>query len=430
MRTLYICYFGLRQPLVQTQVLPYLRQLRSGGIEVSLLTFEPSQRRAWSQEDVKGWQAKLQAEGIGWFSLAYHKRPTLPATLYDIAAGAWIASRLVRRYSIDVLHARSHVAAAIGTLVKKLAGGRLIFDIRGFMPEEYTDAGLWPAGGHLYRWSKIAERRLFAAADAFVVLTERARALLFQDGVNTDRLGRPVEVIPCCVDLERFRVADALSRDEVRKELGLKCRRVLVYIGALGGWYLTDEMAEFLAVAHQQNPSTYSMILTQSPPDIMAEQLRKLGIAEEEYLIHRVLPEEIPRYLKAADIALSFIKPCYSKLASSPTKLAEYLVSGLPVICNTGIGDMDNVIEEDHVGVLVREFNREAYLQALNAVEELLQDSDTATRCRASAGKRFDLEKVGGVRYRRLYQSLRESVPSYEYRVEGSDHTKPETYLP
>ena len=38
-RTLYLCYFGLREPLVQTQVLPYLRELVAGGVRVSLLTF-------------------------------------------------------------------------------------------------------------------------------------------------------------------------------------------------------------------------------------------------------------------------------------------------------------------------------------------------------------------------------------------------------
>ena len=30
-KTLYICYFGLREPLVQTQVLPYLRELLREG---------------------------------------------------------------------------------------------------------------------------------------------------------------------------------------------------------------------------------------------------------------------------------------------------------------------------------------------------------------------------------------------------------------
>ena len=42
---LYICYFGLREPLVQTQVLPYLRELARGGVRMSLLTFEPDRKR-------------------------------------------------------------------------------------------------------------------------------------------------------------------------------------------------------------------------------------------------------------------------------------------------------------------------------------------------------------------------------------------------
>src|ERR1051326_9263552 len=40
-KSLYICYFGLREPLVQTQVLPYLRELAKSGVAIFLLTFEP-----------------------------------------------------------------------------------------------------------------------------------------------------------------------------------------------------------------------------------------------------------------------------------------------------------------------------------------------------------------------------------------------------
>jgi carbamoyltransferase len=42
--TLYICYFGINEPLVQTQVLPYLRQLSAAGVRVNLLTFEQGLR--------------------------------------------------------------------------------------------------------------------------------------------------------------------------------------------------------------------------------------------------------------------------------------------------------------------------------------------------------------------------------------------------
>jgi len=46
MRSLYICYFGIEEPLVKTQVLPYLRELVKGGHEMSLVTFEQSCRVA------------------------------------------------------------------------------------------------------------------------------------------------------------------------------------------------------------------------------------------------------------------------------------------------------------------------------------------------------------------------------------------------
>jgi glycosyltransferase involved in cell wall biosynthesis len=182
----------------------------------------------------------------------------------------------------------------------------------------------------------------------------------------------------------------------------------LVYVGALGGWYLTDEMAEFLAVAHQRDPSTFALILTQSAAEPLIERFRVHGLPERAYLIQRVAPEEIPRYLKAADLALSFIKPCYSKVSSSPTKLAEYLASGIPVVCSAGIGDVDEVISGDRVGVIVREFTRAAYLEALVAVEALREEQGIEERCRGCARDRFDLQTVGGIRYRRLYRRLLE----------------------
>jgi glycosyltransferase involved in cell wall biosynthesis len=408
LKTLYLCYFGLREPLVQTQVLPYLRQLATDKIEVYILTFEPELRERWSAEQLKAQHEELAAEGIRWSYLPYHKRPTVPATLYDISVGARAASRLVREKGIHVLHARGHIAAIIGALAKRLSGAQLVFDVRSFMPEEYTDAGIWPEGGMIYRGAKRAERMCLKASDAFVVLTEKARAILFPGRTDTDSLGRPVEVIPCCVDLERFRAADRVSKEEMRRTLGLTNRRVIAYVGALGGWYLTNEMADFLAFAHRQDKSTFSMILTQSPPAMIEGRLRAAGVAAEDYLIRKVSPKEIPQYLKAADVALSFIKPCYSKLSSSPTKMAEYLASGLPVICNAGIGDVDEVVETDRVGVIIKELNEETYRQAIDAVEELLRDEGTGARCRQSAESRFDLETVGGERYRHLYRRLLE----------------------
>ncbi|HAF14713.1 MAG TPA: hypothetical protein DHU55_11740 [Blastocatellia bacterium] len=405
-RTLYVCYFGLREPLVQTQVLPYLRQLQSENVRVSLLTFEPRLRETWTADDIAKQRAALNAEGISWHCLKYHKWPSLPATIYDMAVGALAIRRVMRREGVSILHARNHIPGVMSAIAKRLTGGHLVFDIRGFMPEEYTDAGVWPENGYLYRGLKRVERYLLRVSDAFVLLTEKARDIVFPGCSDTDKLGRPIEVIPCCVDFERFETAEQTSRESLRAELNLTGRRVIVYVGSFGGWYMTDEMTDFLVVAHSRDPATFSMILTQSPRQMVIDRMSTLGIEQENFLVTQVTPGEVPRYLKAADIAISFIKPCYSKQSSSPTKIAEYLASGLPVVCNAGVGDLDKLIEEDHVGALLREFTPQAYLKALGEIEIMRGDKTLADRLRGVARREFDLVDVGRTRYRRLYERL------------------------
>jgi glycosyltransferase involved in cell wall biosynthesis len=138
----------------------------------------------------------------------------------------------------------------------------------------------------------------------------------------------------------------------------------------------------------------------------MAEKLTGRGFSASDMLIKKVAPGEIPAFLSAADVAVSFIKPCYSKLSSSPTKMAEYLASGLPVITNGGVGDVADQVGADKTGSVVAEFDRQAYLKSLQEIEILQQTGDLPEVCRKSAKDRFDLEKIGGKKYRSIYRSL------------------------
>ena len=191
-RALYVCYFGLREPLVQTQVLPYLRELAAGGDRMSLLTFEPELTKRWSEQSIAEWRERLRADGIEWHLLPYHKRPSLPATLYDIVAGARRAAAIARRENIELFHGRSHVGAAIGALAKWMAGGRLDLRHPRLSRRGVCRRGNWRAGGLLYRLTKAAERWLYRAADGFVVLTERARETLFPEDRRASARGHSV----------------------------------------------------------------------------------------------------------------------------------------------------------------------------------------------------------------------------------------------
>jgi glycosyltransferase involved in cell wall biosynthesis len=243
-------------------------------------------------------------------------------------------------------------------------------------------------------------------SDGFVVLTENARGILFPESKETgsDIRGRPIEVIPCCVDLKkRFTNEDGRPREELRKELGVDKRRVYTHIGALGGLYLTSDIADLLATAREVDPSTYALFLTQTSPDLIIPELRKRGFGDNDFFVGRVSPAEIPRYLRASDVGLSFVKAGYATASRSPTKIPEYLACGLPIIANAGVGDVDRLINDNGIGVLLKDFSSESYREAIAGIEAL---GDVRERCIETAHREFDLERVGGERYRRIYRKL------------------------
>jgi glycosyltransferase involved in cell wall biosynthesis len=405
-KALYICYFGIREPLVQTQVLPYLRELVKGGHKISLLTFEGNVPEL-ENYGVKKLEKELTGQAIDWYWGRYHKRLSVIATTWDILWGTWFVWRFIKRERPDILHGRVHVPTLMGAMGRRLSRHKpkLLFDIRGFFPEEYTDAGIWPENGLIYRAAKRVERWLLREADGFVVLTNKARDILFPgaDSTGTDIVGRPVEVIPCCVDLGRFQSANKESRKEIRQNLGIENRFVAAYVGAFGGWYLTKETAEFFEELKRKRPDAFAMILTQSRPEMIEPLLRERGYGKGDYIVIKIPPDDIPKYLSGADAAVSFIKRCYSKQASSPTKNAEYLASGLPIIANAGVGDVDELIGRYGVGSLVDEFSAPAFAASIEAVTAL---NGVGDHCREIARREFDLVEVGGNGYRRIYEKI------------------------
>lgn len=405
---LYICYFGLRQPLVQTQVLPYLRELKKDGHGITLLTFEPDLRSEWTAEQEAEMRAKLSAEGIDWERLEYHKRPSAVATAYDIFCGAMRVRSIIGKKNIDILHGRVHVPTLMGALGRRFSQRKpkLLFDIRGFFPEEYTEAGIWPENGLIYRVVKRIERWLMKESDAFVVLTQKARAILFPEALDsgTDQHGRPVEVIPCCVDLKgRF----AIDRDELRAEyrdkLGIGERYVIVHAGALGGLYLTEQIADLLKAAHDRDERTFALFLTQSDPQLIVPLLKERGFGEKDHFVANVPPSEMPGYLCASDVGLSFVKAGYATQSRSPTKIPEYLACGIPIIANHGVGDIDDLVAENGIGVIVDGSSEADYVAAVEEVRQVAFVPDDYVRI---AQEKFDLHLVGGRRYRNLYKRL------------------------
>ena len=404
-RVLFISYNGMLEPLGQTQVLPYLRELAKRGVKFTLLSFEKG--KAFTPEGQRACEElkrELSEQGIEWHWLRYHRRASLPATVYDVLVGIRCASSLVRKNKIELVHARAYIPAAIALALKRKFGIKMIFDVRGLMAEEYVDARHWPKGGLRYRITKAAERRIFAATDAVVTLTERIWPIIKEwDGLK----GRDVHhaIIPCCVDLSLFKFSE-LERARVRTELALGDRFTFVYSGSLDGWNLTEQTADFFAHIFRSRNNVYLLWLVTGSHERVRQLMAERGIGEDHFSVRSVMPREMASYLAAADAGICLNKRCLSRIASSPTKNGEYLACGLPIIINSGIGDSDALVNESQAGVMIDDFNDREFDGAWAAMQTLVNDPEIKAKVRAVAEKVFDLETVGAERYAHLYKSV------------------------
>jgi glycosyltransferase involved in cell wall biosynthesis len=394
---LYITYDGLLEPLGQSQVLGYLEHLAADH-RIHVLSFE---KKADQDDPAKlgAMRARLRQSGIGWTPLRYHKRPTAPATAYDIAAGMLAGLWLAARHRITIVHARSYVPALIALPIRFLAGARLLFDMRGFWADERVDGKLWPAGGTLYRVTKRLERSFLRAADHIVTLT-RASSLELQRFPVLREAPKPITVIPTCADLARFRPAG--PRDDEAFVFG--------YVGSVGTWYLFEETLRFFQALLRRRPDARFLIVNRGEHALIRTLADRFGIPQGRLELVTAAHAEVPRFVQRMHLGAALIRPSYSKIASAPTKLAEYLGCGVPCLGNTGVGDVQEILEQEQVGVVMRGFSAPEIDAAVEASLLLTVDPAVAARCSAAARKHFSLEE-GVAAYRAIYRSLSTELP-------------------
>jgi glycosyltransferase involved in cell wall biosynthesis len=400
---LYLSYDGMTDPLGRSQVLPYLAGLSARGHRISLISCEKSDRLRQHGLVVR---QLCQDAGIAWHPLRYHKRPPILSSVFDVIAMRRAAERLHRQRHFDIVHCRSDMAALAGLPFKRRRGVRFIYDMRAFWPDERVEGGSWdrsnPVYAAVYRYFKVREAEFLSEADHVVSLTQEGRRVLLG---RSDRRadGPPISVIPCCADFAHFPLTTDAVRAERRTELGIAHdTRLLAYLGSIGTWYMLDEMLDFFRVYRRRNPMAKMLFITPDAPATILTAARTRGVSSDELIIRPASREEVPKLLAAADVGLFFIKPVFSKKASSPTKLGEMFAVGLPIVTNAGVGDVEAIVSETEGGAIVREFNETDYELAIDALGKLETSSDEIRR---RALHWFDVRE-GINRYDAIYRGL------------------------
>ena len=90
---------------------------------------------------------------------------------------------------------------------------------------------------------------------------------------------------------------------------------------------------------------------------MVLSKAKEKGFDTSKIIIQSANREEVPTMVSLSDVSLFFIKPVFSKKASSPTKMGEILNLNIPIVCNSDVGDDDLVMNEILPEYLVKEFS-------------------------------------------------------------------------
>ena len=391
--TLYLTRNGLLEPLGQSQVFSYLRGL-SQEHRITLITYEKDDDWADTQR-----VAKLRDEcerlGIRWLPQRFRVQPKVVAPALSMVRMVWLVAREVRRQRVRLIHARSYIPAAVALVVSRLTSVPFLFDMRALWPEELITAGRLRRGSMLHKAMVASERACLRHAGGVVSLTHAAAEHL-RRVYPKDLAGQTVAVIPTCADLDRFVPASQPPSQRVIGCLGT----------VLSGWFRLDWLAAFLTMAAKRDPELRFELTTRDDPAQVraaiggdADLQSRLSIAPSpSERVHEVLQGQMASVMFYAGGEIS-------ELGRSPTRMAEILGCGLPVVANEGVGDVAQIIREHRVGVLVPGSRQQEMAAAWDELEQLLADPDLATRCRRAAEAVFSLE-AGTAAYSALYAKV------------------------
>ncbi len=405
-RILFISYDGMTDPLGQSQVIPYLKGLTNFGYQFTILSCDKPAMHKTNKVYV---EQLLAGFPISWISLPYHKNPPVLSAVYDYYALKRKAEALHLSHPFDMVHSRPGIPSLVALHLKKKFSIKFLNDIRGFWADERVDGGIWnlnnPFFKKIYQFFKRHEYNCLLQADYNISLTYKGRDLLHSQK-NIANQPIPIEVIPCSADMDLFnpKKIDASLKEKFSIALNInEGDFVISYLGSLGGWYLTNEMLQFCKTVADKIPQAKFLFISPDSHEKIALAAAKCALPANKIIVKRGKRHEIPALLSLSAYSLFFIKPCHSKLASSPTKHGEIMAMGIPVITNSGVGDVADIVKKYNGGYIVNGFSEKDFKEVIEMM--LAGNIFDTTAIRNGAIDFYALENAVQ-RYREVYDRI------------------------
>lgn len=357
----YLSYDGITDPLGKSQILPYVLAINSRpNYKFTIVSFE--KKHIYKLQKKKTHEL-LKENFIDWKPMFYTKNPPIFSTIFDILR-MFIAVNIINKNNkINLIHCRSYISSLVALKYEKKIP--FLFDMRGFYADERLDGKIWNKKNFtqkvIYNYFKRKELDFLQKSSHTISLTKTAKIEI--ESMNLRSLSE-ISVIPCCTDKNLFNINNIKN---IKSSLGItKTDFVISYVGSIGTWYMVDEMLIFFKQLKKRQHNAKFLFITKDSPEFIYSRASVNKIDHNCLIIKSSPREEMPSHIACSNFSIFFILPVFSKKASSPTKMGEIMNLGIPIICNTGIGDVDEIMEETMPELLVKSFSNKEYNRVIN----------------------------------------------------------------
>jgi glycosyltransferase involved in cell wall biosynthesis len=243
---------------------------------------------------------------------------------------------IILKYKPDVIYCYAEKPLYLTFPLKKFFKFRLIYDNRGDIIDEHKVQGT--SKRYISILSKLHTKALNSVDLVFSV----------SDSYNITQESKFVPKYNY-YDGETFRF-DESSMIQKKKELKLEDKFIFVYTGNMHYYQFLEGTVKFYSQFLARHEDAFFIIITEHDSTKFRSLLEKYNIPEANYLIKSLPQNEISNLQQIADVGFLLREDLPLNHHSFPTKFAEYLASGVPVLTTPYIYSVAPMVRESELG--------------------------------------------------------------------------------
>jgi glycosyltransferase involved in cell wall biosynthesis len=332
---------------------------------LSVYTSIPSDDAAWWR--ISNITNLLRSKGHEVHIVHYIRKPSLAKLLSsdNYGDGTFVVSsastvhlnhiKFLFKEKYDIVYGNTH-SSAFCSLLGKLIGVPVIFDMHGGLVEEYL------LENETLREQEFLKKYIYKSFVSYANLKLSNKIVCVSKNMISylhNEKGVPLKkmaYITNGVNLEFFKTCNNSVSDRLRRELGIDKKLVFGYIGGFQKW---QGVEDFIVAAKRIQDNDIAFL-------IIGDKAKRLN---NMLFIPKVPRSQIPLYYSIIDI---FVLPRPNHLATqiaAPTKFAEYSAMSKPVLA-TDVGDAADLIRTYNSGLVIKDNQRHNLIKGICELKE------------------------------------------------------------